>query len=87
MKVRYDGPYPQVDVPVLDRTVTRGEVVDVPDDLVLSGDWYVITGDKTPDEMTVPELRAALDAEGITAPGNARRADLLDLLTNSTPED
>lgn len=84
MKIRYLGPGDAVVVGGFGPH-RRGEVKDYPDDV---GEELLATSVKqrfeavhpSPDEMTVKELTAALEAEGVEVPKGAKKADLVSLL-------
>ncbi len=77
---RYTGPFEAVHVPTLGRDVARGESVEMPDGFALSDDWDAV-------EMSAADLRAALDADGISYPKSAKRADLQELFDSLTGDD
>lgn len=77
MRMIYEGPYEAVTFPVTGQVVERGVPVEVPDDAVLGADW--LPADL--DSMTLAQLRDLADVMGVDVPKNAKKADLLDLLT------
>lgn len=85
MIARYTGPFSRVHVPSLGRDVDRGDPIEMPDGVVLGADWEEVSAERG--DMTVAEMRAALDDLGIDVPKGAKRAELSALLTDSTPED
>lgn len=91
MKLTYVGPYDHVTVPLpLGGRVAceRGGQVDVPDSyadqlLAQPTNWQAA---KAASRTTIPDLRAQLEAEGVEAPANAKKADLEQLLEQATKE-
>lgn len=79
MNITNTNPVGSVDVPLLGRVVDAGETIDVDPEiarqlLTQPANWA------RQDDRTVAQLKADLDAAGITYPAKARKADLLLLL-------
>lgn len=83
MLVKYCGPSAAVQFPTTGQIVARGETVDVPNGTVLGDAWTIVDYKK----MTVPELRAAAEADGIDIAEHARKRDLITALTGAESEE
>lgn len=86
VKARRTGPY----TTLRRNPIYTGDIIDAPEELL--GDGWEVLGQRltepspttpvgNPDELlTVPQLKAKLEAAGVEVPKGARKADLLNLL-------
>jgi hypothetical protein len=79
-KLRNVNPLGEVDVPILGRSLTAGEEFEVDDDtarlLLAQVGNYAPVGDAM-DAMTVDELKALADEQGVDLTGLTKKADIV----------
>ena len=81
MKAVYKGPHDAVDLPTLGLTITRGDVVDLPADVVaeLAAAGFEPIADLK--KLTVEGLKQLAAAKDIDITGITKKADLIAALT------